>query len=114
MLLSLEEVQVRECCEILINIVLQPNLSEWWFCHLHYSNNFNVTSVYNYILSLLNILVVDHISAIWNKEVNLKSNLFAWHLLGNRSPTIDNLITRHVLHPDVQFCIGGCDMMKDI
>lgn len=30
MLLALEEVQVQECCEILINIVLQPNLFDQW------------------------------------------------------------------------------------
>jgi len=66
-LFTWEEEQVRECCEILSNIILQPNIHIMWFWHLHASSNYNVTSAYNYILSLVNSMVVDRSNTIWNK-----------------------------------------------
>jgi len=50
---------------------------------------------------------------IWNKEVPLKISLFAWCLLRNRLPTTDNLIKRHILHPNAQLCVGGCSLIED-
>ena len=52
-------------------------------------------------------------TAIWNKEVPLKISLFVWCLLCNRLPTTDNLIKRHILHPNAQLCVGGCSMIED-
>jgi hypothetical protein len=44
-LLTWEEDQVRECCVILYNT------SDNWLLHLHTSHQYNVTSVYNYLVS---------------------------------------------------------------
>ena len=67
-LLVWEEETVRECCDVLSNIVLQPNHSDRWIVHLHASNNYNVTSAYNHLLtSTSNNLTVTHMTEIWNK-----------------------------------------------
>ena len=50
-LFAWEEEKVRECCDILTNIVLQPNHSDMWIWHLHASSNYNVTSAYNHLLT---------------------------------------------------------------
>jgi len=50
-LLAWEEERVRECCDILSNIVLQPTHSDRWIWHLHASNNYTVTSAYNHLLT---------------------------------------------------------------
>lgn len=81
---------------------------------LHDFNNYNISSSYNYMLSSVNILAVDHTYAIGNNEVSLKVSLFAWCLLRNWLPTTDNLIRRHVLQPNAQFCAGDYGIMEDI
>jgi len=65
------------------------------------------------LTSTSNNLVATHTKEIWNKEVPLKISLFAWRLLSDRLPTTDNLIERHILLQNAQFCVGGCDMMED-
>jgi len=113
-LLAWEEERVREYCDILSNIVLQPTHSDRWIWHLHASNSYKVTSAYNHLLTFTsNNLAVTHMIKIWNKEVPLKISLYAWRLLRNRLPTTDNLIKRHILHPNAQLCVGGCSMIKD-
>ena len=113
-LLAWEEDQVRECCVILTNVVLQPNTRDRWLWHLHSSHKYNVTSVYNYLLSSVNLVTADHTKTIWNNEVPLKVNLFSWLLLRNRLPTMDNLIRRRILHLNTQLCAGGCSKMEDV
>jgi len=34
------------------------------------------------------------------------------HLLRDRLPTTDNLIKRHILHPNAQLCVG-CGVIED-
>lgn len=74
-------------------------------------HKYNVASPYNYLLSSVNISVTAQTNKIWNKEVRQKVSLFAWHLLHNCLPNTNNLFRRHVLQPNVQFCLGGCGMM---
>jgi len=93
---------------------LQLNILDMWFWHLHTSKKYNVTSAYYYMMSSVNIVAADHSNTIWNNEVPLKVNLFAWRLLRNRLPTTDNLIRRHILHHNAQLCVGGCGIMEDI
>jgi len=113
-LFAWEEEKVRECCDILTNIVLQPNHSDRWIWHLHASSNYNVISAYNHLLTpTSNNLSAIHMSEIWNKEVPLKISLFVWRLLRDRLPTTDSLIKRHILLPNAQLCVGGCGMMED-
>jgi len=76
-LLSWEEDQVRKCCLILFNIVMHPNNYDKWLWHLHTSHQYNFTSVYNYLVSSVNLVAVDHTTAIWNNKVPQKVNFFA-------------------------------------
>ena len=113
-LLAWEEEKVRECCNILSNIVLQPTHPDRWIWHVHASSSYTVTSAYNHMLtSTSNNLAVTHITEIWNKEVPLKISLFAWRLLRDRLQTTDNLIKRHILHPNAQLCVGACRTIED-
>jgi len=50
-----------------------------------------------------NNLAADHITEIWDKEVPLKVSLFAWCLLRNRLPTIDNLVKRQFYNQMLSF-----------
>jgi len=34
-------------------------------------------------------------------------------LLRDRLPTTDNLIKRHILHPNAQLCVGECGTLED-
>ena len=65
------------------------------------------------MLSLVNILIVDHTDTIWNKGVPLKVGVFVRCLLHNHLHITYNLI---VLHPTVYLCavMCGCGMMDDI
>ncbi|RHN80487.1 putative reverse transcriptase zinc-binding domain-containing protein [Medicago truncatula] len=56
----------------------------------------------------------DHLHIFWHKEVPLKANLFAWHLLHNRIPPTNNLIRRRVLRPKAELCASSCDLQKNI
>lgn len=109
-----EEEKVKECCEILINIVLQPNIHNGWLWHLHDSNKYNVTSAYNDIMSSVNIVAADNSNTIRNNEVPLNVSFFAWRLLRNWLPITYNLIIRHILHLNAQLCVAGCGIMEDI
>jgi len=59
------EEKVRGCCDILTNIVLQPNHSDRWIWHLHASSNYNVTSAYNHLLTPTN----NNLSATHTSEI---------------------------------------------
>jgi len=66
-LLAWEEEKVRECCDVLTNIVLQLNHSDRWIWHLHSSSIYNVTSAYNHLLtSTSNNLAATQMTEIWN------------------------------------------------
>jgi len=102
------------CNEFLVNIVLQPNLSNMWLWYLHPSKNYTFTSAYKYMMSAITNQATDPTAYAWNNEVPLKVSLFVWRLLRNRLPTTDNLIRRHVLQHNEQPCVGGCGKMKDV
>jgi hypothetical protein len=91
-LLAWDEEQVRERCMLLHPIVLQTNVSGRWTWQLHVSSKYNVSSAYNYLLSMDQPINVDHSNNLWHKEVHLKVNLFAWPLLRNYIPTTYNFI----------------------
>jgi len=62
----------------------------------------------------VNIVATDHSNTIWNNEVPLKVNLFAWRLLYNRLQTTYNLIIRHIIRHNAQLCVGDCGIIEDI
>jgi len=49
---------------------------------------------------------------VWHKLVPSKVSLFAWRLLQNKIPTRSNLVRRHVLQPNGNFCVGGCGTIE--
>jgi len=109
-----EEELARVCDEFLVNIVLQPNLSDRWLWYLHPSKNYTFTSAYKYMMSANTNQATDSTAYAWNKEVSLKVSLFAWRLLRNLPSTTDNLIRSHVLYYNAQPCVFGCGKMEDV
>ena len=65
-LLAWEEEQVRECSDLMTNIILQSDISDRWFWYFHASSSYNVTSAYHYLTSTLNVEEVYHPESIWN------------------------------------------------
>jgi len=49
-----------------------------------------------------------------NEEVPLKFSIFVWRLLRDRIPTMDNLIRRQILQPNMHLCVGGCGKHENI
>lgn len=51
---------MKECCDLLINIDLQPLVSDMWIWHLHASKKYNATSAYHYLFTANNNLEADN------------------------------------------------------
>jgi len=113
-LLAWEEELERECCALLLPIVLQTSTNDRWIWQLHASSKYNVTSVYNFLTSRDQPSNIDHNTIIWHKEVPLKVNIFALGLLRNCLPTTNNLIRQRVLQPNRFFFYSrGCGSHED-
>lgn len=82
----------RECCALLLPIVLQTDVNDKWIWELRASSKYNVTSAYNLLTSRDQPLNNDQNTIIWHKKVPLKVNIFVGRLLCNRLPTTENLI----------------------
>jgi len=89
-------------------------MNDKWIWSFHISSKYNVTSVYNLLISRLSSSTHDHNTYFWHNEVPLKVNIFAWWLFHNQLPTTDNLIRRRILQPTTHYCSGGCGSSKDI
>jgi len=96
----------------LFDLVDNNGDGSWYVFSWVEERNYNVTSAYHFLFTLDNNLEADNTNLIWNKEVPLKVGLFAWRLLCNHIPTIDNLIWRRVRQPNVQLCVGGCEQVE--
>ncbi|GAU16278.1 hypothetical protein TSUD_299100 [Trifolium subterraneum] len=78
-----EEEMLRECQTLLLNISLQDSVT------IHAAE-----------------------SLIWHPQVPLKVSILAWHLLRDRLPTKENLVTRGILSSEAHFCVSGCGAVE--
>ncbi|XP_039685099.1 uncharacterized protein [Medicago truncatula] len=107
-LLAWEEESVRECCALLLNIVLQDNVCDTWRWLLDPVNGYSVRESYRYLtLSGVNT-DRNMVDDVWHKHIPSKVSLMVWRLFRNRLPTRDNLIRRGTLHLDASTCVTGC------
>lgn len=113
-LFAWEEELGRECCTLLLPIVLLTCMNDMLIWQLHATSKYNVISAYNFLTSRDQPWNNDHNTIIWYKEVHLKVNIFAWGLLRNCLQTTDNLIRRTVLLPNTLFCSDWCGSREDI
>jgi hypothetical protein len=90
------------------DIVLQDHTADRWRWLIDPINGYSVSGTYHFLTmaepSLDRGMIVD----VWQKQVPLKVNLFAWRLIRNRLPTKDNLVLRRVLLQDDNIWVRGC------
>jgi len=107
-LLAWEEESVRECSLLLLNVVLQENVTDTWRWLLDPIKGYTVREAYRFLTTpevIPDMYLVDN---VWHQCIPSKVSLFVWCLLRNRLPTKDNLVRRRVLHLDDSACISGC------
>ena len=99
---------MRECSDLLHNIVLQDDVNDTWRWLLDTSSGYTVKGAYTFITTtgepLNRSLVID----VWHKQIPSKVSLFAWRLFQKRLPTKDNLVHRRVIQPENAVCASGC------
>jgi len=107
-LLAWEEQSVRECSDLLHNIVLQDEVHDTWRWLLDTSTGYTVKGAYTFITSTgepsNRSLVVD----VWHEHIPSKVSLFAWRLFQKRLPTKDNLVHKRMIQPEYAVCASGC------
>jgi len=101
---------VRECSDLLSNIVLQDDINDKWKWLLDPIHGYYVHGAYKYLTSTDDSTDRHHLSNIWQHQVPLKVSLFGWRLLRNRLPTKDNLFRRHVITSYRTICSSGCGL----
>jgi hypothetical protein len=103
---------VRECANLLNNVILQETLQDHWRWLLDPIHGYSVSGTYRFLTSLEDPVAVDSNKDVWHKLVPTKVSLFAWRLLKDRIPTRSNLARRHVLQPNDTLCVGGCGYIE--
>jgi len=99
---------LRECSALLVNVVLQDNIHDSWRWLLDPAHGYVVSGVYRYLTSSDESMPVGAYNNVWHKLVPSKVSLFTWRLLQDRIPTRSNLVSRHVIQPIDNLCVGGC------
>ncbi|GAU43993.1 hypothetical protein TSUD_91720 [Trifolium subterraneum] len=91
---------VGECMGLLLDIVLQPKISDQWLSRLDVGGGYSVRGVYS-LLTTMDPLGVDSFSDfIWHKQEPLKVSVLTWRLLCTRLPIKDNLVQRNIISHD--------------
>ena len=112
-LLAWEEDGVRECSLLLLNVVLQENVSDTWKWLLDPSHGYSVRESYRYFTHSGDMVDRSLVDDVWHWQIPSKVSLLAWHILRDRLPTKDNLSQRGILNSDNIMCAtAGCDNSK--
>ncbi|GAU21182.1 hypothetical protein TSUD_10990 [Trifolium subterraneum] len=103
-----EEEELAECKALLLNVILQLNISDRWIWRHDIENGYSVMVAYALLTSMDRQGADANSDLIWHKQVPVKVSLLVWRLFRNRLPTKDNLAARHVISLDSQLCVNGC------
>ncbi|XP_024636621.2 uncharacterized protein [Medicago truncatula] len=103
-----EEELLDECRALLLDVSLNPIVSDSWVWLPDPSGGYTVRGAYSLLISQVPPVAVDDLDLVWHKQVPLKVSVFAWRLLRDRLPTRTNLIARRVLSSDMSSCVAGC------
>ncbi|XP_024630905.2 uncharacterized protein [Medicago truncatula] len=102
-----EEELLDECGALLLDVSLNPIVSDSWVWLPDPSGGYTVRGAYSLLISQVPSVAVDDLDLVWHKQVPLKVSVFAWRLLRDRLPTRTNLIARRVLSSDMSSCVAG-------
>jgi len=107
-LLAWEEDSVKECSEMLHNIVLQVEVADSWRWLLDPVHGYSVRNSYRFLTTSEEQVDRSPVDDVWHIQIPLKVSLFVWRLLRNRLPTKDNLLRRHVIYANDLAYVTGC------
>ena len=107
-LLAWEEDSVRECSEVLHNIVLQVDVTDSWRWLLDPVHGYSVRESYRFLTTSCEQVDRSLVDDVWHRNIPEKVSLFVWRLLRNRLPSKDNLLRRNILHVNDLACVTGC------
>lgn len=101
---------MRECAILLNNITLQDHIQDFWRWII--DHGYSVHGTYRFLTSAVEGVIESDINKVWHKLVSKKISLFGWCLLQDRIPTKSNLVRRHILQVNDNFCVGGCGVVE--
>jgi hypothetical protein len=107
-----EEELLGELISVLANFVLQPNVVDQWVWRYDPGGGYSVRGAYEILTAQDAQETASTSDLIWDKQIPMKVSMMAWRLLRNRLPTKDNLVRRHVIHPNAGLCVTGCGSME--
>ena len=99
---------LAECRTLLLDVSLNPNVSDRWVWLPDPSGGYTVRGAYSLLTSQVRHVEDYALDLVWHKQVPLKVFVFAWRLISDRLPTKTNLIARRVLSTDMSSCVAGC------
>ncbi|XP_039687072.1 uncharacterized protein [Medicago truncatula] len=103
-----EEELLDECRALLLDVSLNPNVSDSWVWLPDPSGGYTVRGAYSLLISQVPPVADYDLDLVWHKQVPLKVSVFAWRLIRDRLPTRTNLIARRVLSPDMSSRVADC------
>lgn len=104
---------MRECVNLLNNIVLQDNIQDKWWWLLD-PIGYTVKGTYCFLTNMEGQVTSGVGFDVWHRRVPSKVSLFAWRLLQDRVATRTNLVRRYVLQAADNFCVGGCGIPETV
>jgi len=103
---------VRECSEVLHNIVLQIDVTDSWRWFLDPLHGYSVRDSYHFLTNSGEQVDRSFVDDVWHQNIPEKVSLFVWRLLRNRLPTKDNLMRRNIIHANDLACVNGCGVAE--
>ncbi|MCH82482.1 cysteine-rich receptor-like protein kinase, partial [Trifolium medium] len=100
--------KLAECRNLLVDIVLEPNIAYLWRWRYDHDGGYNVRSAYVRLTARDHYDVDATSTLLWHQQVPVKVSILAWRLLRNRLPIKDNLAARNIIPVDSQLCASGC------
>jgi len=113
-LLAWEEESVRECSLLLLNVVLQVNVSDTWRWNLDIAHGYSVKEAYRYITSHEDHMDRSSVVNVWHRHIPSKVSLFVWRLLRNCLPTRGNLLRRNIIQANNSMCVFDCEITETV
>ena len=104
---------MKECVDILSNVLLQVEMEDRWVWNLHSSKRYTVKSAYENLTSVNVDFNVGYNHVLWLKMIPLKFNFFFWRLILNQLPTKDLLVRPHILVLYDNICSVECGLAED-
>ena len=105
---------MRVCSEVLLNVVLQDDVTDTWRWLLDPVHGYSVRGSYRFLTSSGDQVDRTLVDDVWHRHIPKKVSLFVWRLLRNRIPTKDSLLQRNIIHVNDLECVSGCGASETV